>query len=123
MLVDGQRVTIYTAVERPLDEESGQRLADWADSLGLFGMVGSNIIHLRLKEGVTSQQVLEQVEACRKSPLREGIAEVVDRTGLWEDLPVHAKLFIRERGEVCDVFRHLRDPIMNVPRAQFRWTE
>ena len=51
VLVDGQSVTIYKAVERPLDEKSGQRLADLANSAGLSGMVRSNIIHLRLKEG------------------------------------------------------------------------
>ena len=41
VLVDGQSVTIYTAVERPLDEKSGQRLADLANSAGLSGMVRS----------------------------------------------------------------------------------
>lgn len=123
VLVEAGRITIHTAVERPLDEQSGRRLATWATAAGLSGIFRSNFIQLQLNDTVTPQQVVEQLEACRKAPLLEGIAEVLDRTGLWDDLPAQAELFIQLDGELCNVYRHLREPIRNIPNTQFRWSE
>ena len=124
VVTDGDELTVYTAVERPLYEAGAQVFTDWANAneVGRI-VVRSNFLRLRLGRKVGLSQVLEQLEACRNLPLTEGIAEVVDRSELWPDLPAEAEAFIRVNGDRCDVFSHLREPIRNVPRSQFRWVE
>lgn len=124
MVTDGNELTVYTAVERPLYEAGAQVFMDWANANEVERIVvRSNFLHLRLGPSVGVSQVLEQLEACRNLPPTEGIAEIIDRSGLWLDLPAEAAAFVRVSGERCDAFSHLRQPIRNVPLSQFRWVE
>ncbi len=124
MVTDGDGLTVYTAVERPLHEEGARVFSAWADAHEVERIVvRSNFVHLRLGPRAGVNQVLEQLEACRNLPLTQGMAEVVDRSDLWGDLPVDAGAFIEIKGEMCDAFSHLREPIRNVPKSQFRWVE
>lgn len=124
VVADGDEMTVYTAVERPLHEASARIFAAWASANEVSSIaVRSNFLHLRLGPRVAVNQVLEQLEACRNPPLTEGMAEVVDRSGLWDDLPAEAGAFIEIHGENCDAFSHLRVPIRSVPKSQFRWVE
>lgn len=124
VVTDGSKVTVYTAVERPLDQASARAFVLWANRSGVEGIVlRSNFLHLRLGERVSLKEILEQLELCRNLPLTEGMAEVIDRSGLWPDLPAEAAAFIETNDDKCDVFAHLREPIRNVPKSQFRWVE
>lgn len=124
VVIHGNEVAVYTAVERPLHQKGARVFAEWVDEHEIERIaVRSNFVHLRLGPSVEVNQVLEQLEACRNLPLTEGMAEVVDRSNLWGDLPADAGAFIEIRGETCDVFSHLRHPLKNIPRSQFRWVE
>ena len=124
VVTDGDELTVYTALERPLHEAGARVFTEWANANEVERIVvRSNFLQLRLGPSVGVCQVLEQLEACRSLPLTEGMAEVVDRSDLWGDLPADAGAFIEIKGEVCDVFSHLREPIRNVPKSQFRCVE
>lgn len=124
VVTDGDELTVYTAVERPLHEAGARVFTEWVNANEVERIVvRSNFLQMRLGPSVEVSQVLEQLEACRSLPLTEGIAEIDVRSGLWPDLPAEAAAFIRVHGDRCDVFSHLREPIKNVPRSQFRWVE
>ncbi len=124
VVADGAELTVYTAAERPLYEAGALVFVNWAKAHDVDCLVvKSNLLKVRLGQRAGMDQVLGQLEACRNLPLTEGMAEIVDRSGLWDDLPAEAAAFIRVHGSRCDVFSHLREPIGNVPRSQFRWIE